>query len=212
MQTERTVLFLHGIGAGPSSWNVQISRLPVGFTGWAPTIPGMSEAATRGFSWSSAAAGLVAEMDRRGIDRVDVCGLSLGAMVATQLAIDAPQRVRTLVLSGSQVRPNPVLMRLQIGISRLLPERIVPRGEISKPAMVAILEAVAAIDFRADLAGIVAPTLVLCGSRDPANLPAARQLAAEIPDARLQVIHGGGHAVNTQLPARFAEILHAFYT
>lgn len=41
-------------------------------------------------------------------------------MVATQFAIDHPSRVGSLVLSGSQVAPNPALMAVQRTIIRLL--------------------------------------------------------------------------------------------
>jgi pimeloyl-ACP methyl ester carboxylesterase len=40
-------------------------------------------------------------LDERGVDRADVIGESLGGMVATWLAVDAPARVRRLVLSST---------------------------------------------------------------------------------------------------------------
>ena len=49
---------------------------------------------------------VLTDLQDRGIDRMHLCGLSLGAMIATRFAIDHPQRVASLILSGSQVHPN----------------------------------------------------------------------------------------------------------
>ena len=43
-------------------------------------------------------------IDRLGLDRVSVCGLSLGGMVAMWLGTHAPQRVRRLVLANTGAR------------------------------------------------------------------------------------------------------------
>lgn len=170
----QTVVFLHGIGAGPDSWNTQIAALPEGFTGFAPTIAGLTDAGDHEFSLSSAATVIRDELDRRSIDRAHLCGLSLGGMVATRFAIDYPDRVASLVLSGSQVHPNPALMKVQNAIMRLLPARVVAQPDMGKQRMLAVLRAVGQTDFRAELAQISAPTLVLCGINDRPNIPAAR--------------------------------------
>lgn len=103
----------------PTPWNAQIAGLPEGLTGIAPRIAGL-DADGEGFSLSAAATAVRDELDRRGVERAHLCGLSLGGMVATRFAIDYPDhRVSSLVLSGSQVRPNPALMRVQNAIMRL---------------------------------------------------------------------------------------------
>ena len=155
----QTVVFLHGIGAGPDSWNAQIDSLPEGFTGIAPRITGHTDAGNQEFSLASAAADVRDELDRRGIQRAHLCGLSLGGMVATRFAIDCPERVASLVLSGSQVHPNPVLMLVQNAIMRVLPARLVAPPWLSKQRMLTVLRTVGRTDFRAELAQVTAPTL-----------------------------------------------------
>jgi poly(3-hydroxyalkanoate) depolymerase len=55
------------------------------------------------------------------------------------------------------------------------------------------------------------PTLVLAGDDDPiVPLVNARILARRIPQARLQVIHGGGHLVILERPAEMAELVVQF--
>ena len=91
------------------------------------------------------------------------------------------------------------------------PSRLAAPPGLTKPAMLAILRSLSSLDLRAELATITAPTLVLCGARDRANLPAARALAAGIPGAELQIVPGAGHTWNTELPEEFSRRLTDFY-
>ncbi len=203
MDRDRHVVFLHGLGTGPTSWAEQLASLPDGFSGFAPQLAGLGTGDAATFTLAGETARVVDELDRRGIHRAHVCGLSLGAMVATQLAIDHPGRVASLVLSGGQVHPPRALMALQSVILRVLPARVVAPDGTDKKRVIAVSHEIAGTDFRDRLAAIGAPTLVLCGSKDVANLPAARALAAGIPHARLRIVEGGGHELNTQRPAEF---------
>jgi 3-oxoadipate enol-lactonase len=207
-----TVLFLPGLGAGIDPWEAQLRALPAGFTGLAPDIPGLDRAATPGaFTFAGAARALRDLLDERGIERAHVCGLSLGAMTATQLVLDFPERVASLVLSGSQVRPHPALMQIQRTIIRMLPESTATGMAMTKAQWLGALRVVADANFRGRLESIRAPTLVLCGSRDVANIPAAREIAAAVPDAELQIIPRAGHPWNIQFPELFSQTIADFY-
>ena len=207
-----TVLFLPGLGARKDPWAAQLGALPAGLTGLAPEIPGLDRAATPGaFTLAGAARELCDLLDERGIERAHVCGLSLGAMTATRLALDFPDRVASLVLSGSQVRPHPALMLIQRGVVRMLPERTAAGMDMTKAQWLGALRVIADADFRAGLPSIQAPTLVLCGSRDVANIPAARELAARIPGAELRIVPRAGHPWNVQFPALFSQTIAEFY-
>ncbi len=205
----QTVVFLHGIGADSDSWDAQLIALPNGYTRIAPQVAGLTGGES--FTLGGAAAAIRDDLDQRGVERAHLCGLSLGGMVATRFALDYPDRIASLVLSGSQVRPNPTLMRVQNRIMRLLPERFVAPPGLTKHDVIAILRGVAATDFRAELTRIAVPTLVLCGTKDRPNLPAAREFAALIEGAELQLVPGAGHEWNVQLPAEFNARLTAFY-
>ncbi len=206
------MVFLHGIGNGPSSWDAQIAALPPGFQGIAPRLRGLRDDEESHFSVRAAAAAVRDELNRRGVNAAHVCGLSLGGMVATRFALEYPERVSSLVLSGSQVRPHPALMLVQRGIFQILPERFVAPEGMSKRGMLRVFRAAGAEDFRAELGQIVVPTLVLCGEQDRPNLSAARQLAREIPAARLRVVPNAGHVWNVAMPQEFSAIVNEFFT
>lgn len=211
------VVFLHGMGQSPADWDAQLAGLPPGYRGIAPRLFGGGRAGAagqgsirRGATMHGAAEAVVARVEAEGAHRIHLCGLSLGAVVATRVAIDHPESVASLVLSGGQVRPNPVLMRLQRALTRLGGSRMAASLGMSHEDLLALLDDVAGMDLRPELQRISAPTLVLCGGRDRANLPAARALAAGIDGASLHVIPKAGHAWNARQPGLFNEVLARF--
>jgi len=100
---------------------------------------------------------------------------------------------------------------VQNAIVRLLPAKLVAQPGMSKQRMLTVLRAVSETDFRGELAQITAPTLVLCGLKDRPNIPAAKDLAAGIGGAELQLVPGAGHEWNIHQPDEFSARLNAFY-
>ncbi|MFD0822713.1 alpha/beta fold hydrolase, partial [Micromonospora zhanjiangensis] len=69
-------------------------------------------------------------------------------------------------------------------------------------------EAIAALDLRADLALIAAPTLVVAGADDPAiPVDHAERITAGIPGARLVVVDQAAHLANVEQPEAVAELV-----
>lgn len=213
MSSVQSVVFLHGLGEGPGVWDAQRAALPSGFEGVAVDVfEGAGSGVAPAFSLEGAATLVVRDLDRLGIEQAHVCGLSLGAMIALQLALDHPKRVRSLVLAAGQVRPPRVLMAVQSAVMRLLPSSVFEKQGAAKDVMLPVLKAVSRVDFSARLASVSVPTLVLCGSKDRPNLPAARQLAQGIRGAQLHIIPGAGHQSHVQAPDEFSRVLGAFLT
>ncbi|MEQ9329916.1 alpha/beta hydrolase [Thalassobaculum sp.] len=69
------------------------------------------------------------------------------------------------------------------------------------------------MDFRADLARVRCPTLVLAGDRDPVTpLADAEEIAASLPPnlLRYEVVAGAGHGPHRDRPAETERILRSF--
>ncbi len=205
-----TVVFIHGLGETPTAWDYQVRNLPAGYSGIATNILGLS--APGEFSLSSAADHIIAELDQHGIEQAHFCGLSLGAIIALQLATAYPERVSSLTLAAAQVRAPRKLMAVQRFIMRLLPEKLVAPPGLNKADMLHVLDTISDIDFTSDVARISVPTLIVCGAKDRVNLPASRKLAQQIPGARLEIINDAGHQCHIQQPEKFAAVLHGFLT
>jgi pimeloyl-[acyl-carrier protein] methyl ester esterase len=97
------------------------------------------------------------------------------------------------------------------GVLRELRARLLQRGEPSPQALRAGLEILRTADLRARFADIACPVLFLMGARDML-VPAAgaRQAAAHMPNARVEVVAGAGHAPFLVCPACVARVLVNF--
>jgi 3-oxoadipate enol-lactonase len=174
---------------------------------------------------------LAALLDELGIDRVSVCGVSLGGMVGMALALQAPERVERLVLACTSSYlgpPEPWLERAALVRSKgmdavadaVLGRWFTPPFADAEPGVVsrfrALLcstppegyarccEAIAAWDARERISAIGAPTLVVAGAEDPATPVAhAELLTSRIPGARLLVVEGAAHLVNVEAAGAF---------
>jgi 3-oxoadipate enol-lactonase len=220
-----SVVFLHGMGMGHRMWQPQLGMFAAQYHVVAPDLPGFAASASSGPSSLGGAAGLIADAVRRRCrPPVHLCGLSLGAIISLQIALDDPPLVRSLILSGAQVRPHPVLMVAQRLVLTCIPEKrlltnlidFVPKGETGlsaaaredaqqtgKAGLLATMREMSKTNFRPRLHEIAMPVLVLCGAKDRWNLKAARELATAIPAAELKIVPEAGHAWNLEMPEIF---------
>jgi pimeloyl-ACP methyl ester carboxylesterase len=180
-------------------------------------------------SMAALAADAVGLLDRLEIDSAHVHGLSMGGMIAQEVALRFPDRVRGLILGGTTpggpLAARPTLKELSAlrGLPSLLfspefrrrhPQRV---SELVRPfrahrppphGVVSHWWATVYHDTVSRLGEIQAPTLVMHGGADGmAPIANARMLAARIPDAELAVLPGAGHAFLLEQPeASYARI------
>jgi pimeloyl-ACP methyl ester carboxylesterase len=165
-----------------------------------------------------------------GVGRAAFCGQSSGGMLLLTLALEAPDLVAALVLSGVTYCRNPsdeVRARnagltpddylREAGDPAGLVARHSPQGPDAWRAVVAAFYAVSAHahceDFPEpeELRGIAAPTLILHGDRDPffpVAIPA--ELYGLLPDAELCILPRTGHGPPMERPAWFNPIVLDF--
>lgn len=209
--TDQTPLvLLHGLGQAPMAWQDVVVPLYPTRRLLTPWVPGLKPTEKHPVPVTDAAAKLDTDLMLEGMEQVDVCGLSYGAVVATRLAADFPERVRRLVLIAGQVRPPRALMKVQLGMLRMMPASRLANSNVSKERLLRTLEVVREVDLTDALPQISAPTLVLIGSKDRANRPAAEALAAGIAGATLREMPGAGHQVNVEQPKELLVILREF--
>lgn len=184
--------------------------------------------AALGFRYDWLVDDLTAFADALGLDTFHLLGFSMGAMTALQFAAASPARLRTLVIVGIATHREP---RTSVA-RRLMDPR---RADVDDPAWGAVLArrhdagqgvgawrtllpaiaadvAVQPLLTPAELHGIDAPTLVVCGDRDPfVPIGGAWEIQRQLPDARLFVVPDAGHEVMVRRPALFNEALSGFY-
>jgi 3-oxoadipate enol-lactonase len=99
------IVFLHGFPLHAGMWEPQLTDLPAGWRGIAPSVRGFGGSelgAEPASSMDLLAADVAALLDRLGIARVTLCGLSMGGYVALAFVRKYPERLRGLVLCDTR--------------------------------------------------------------------------------------------------------------
>ena len=202
------VIFLHGLGQGPSAWEGVVSALPDSIRADCPDLFALAKGGTldypalyRGFS-------AFCGEKREGLH---LCGLSLGAVLALQYALEHPASVESLTLIAGRARMPRALLKVQGALFRLMGEKNFREMGLTRVDAITLTASMARLDFRPDLGRLRCPALVLCGEKDGANRREAAALAAGIPGAGLAFLPGAGHEVNREAPEALAEVLGQFY-
>lgn len=203
------LVFLHGLGANPTTFQPQVEQLPPDLPAIAPWLKGLRPGGTLAFSLAAAADEVSSVIDRHGAQRAYLCGHSLGAMVALQTAV-GDGRVAGLVLAAAQVSPPRWVLRMQKLAFSMAPRKRLAAQGVNKDAMLQVMDALAPVDLSAHLRQLSMPALVICGGADKMNLPAAKLIAAKMPQARLEIVEGAGHEVHAGAPEAFNRLLYAF--
>lgn len=208
----------------------RVVRIDARGHGGSPASPPGTPCSLADLGWD-----VLAVLDRLGAARVHLAGLSLGGMIAMWLAVHHPERIGRLVLlctsahlppaqgwadRAATVRAEGMGAIADAVVGRWITPELAARDPELAAGLRAMLtgtdpesyaqccEAIGAMDQRADLGRIAAPTLVVGGAQDPATPPEhQRAIAAGIPGARLELLDPAAHIVTVERPGAVAALL-----
>lgn len=233
------LLLFHAFPLDASMWDGQVKALGGDVPVVAVNLPGFGGAAEADPSgWMDTAADRAdAELAAAGIDRVVVCGLSMGGYATFAYARRHPEKVAGLVLANTRAdgddeaarerrqgladrlrsegnfladSPPPLLSEAASAEVRSTVSSIIRQQPAESIAQAALAMAQRA-DSQGDLAGISVPTLVITSSADALISPdLSKAMADAVPGARLETIPGAGHLSNLEAPDAFNQLLGAF--
>ncbi len=176
-------------------------------------------------------------LDALKIKKTNWCGLSMGGMVGQWLGANAPDRIEKLILSNTNyyyadkapwndrittVREKGLASFVGANMERWFTNgfrdrnaakiaQITDRFVATKPeGYIACIEAISAMDHRALLTKIKAPTLIIAGKDDPATTVAmAEYMRDHIPGAKMAVIEAA-HIANIEQPQAYTKAVLDF--
>lgn len=196
--------FLHGLGQTPASWDKTVKAL--GAPADCPDLRGLLNG--KSALYSELYKALCGYLPADG--EFDLCGLSLGGILALNYTADFPARVHSLVLIGAQYVTPKTLLKIQNAVFRFMPQSVFNSTGFNKPDFLMLANSMTELDFTDRLGGISCPTLVICGEKDRANMKAAENLARLIPNAELKTVPKSGHEVNIDAPEALAQLIKEF--
>ena len=198
----KTIL-LHGLGQTEQDWKEVVCQLSSSNV----DCPELFSSMENEISYPQ----ILGDLERRysnAKEPLRICGLSLGALLAIDFAIRHGDKVASLVLIGTQYKVPSLLIDFQNLIFRCMPNKAFESMGLSKSNTIKLAHSMRALDFTAQLSGILCPVHILCGEKDSANLKASKKLNEILPKATLQIVPGAGHEINKDAPEAIAAILN----
>jgi len=239
--TGPTVILIHGLGGQGADWTPQIDHLASRFRVLAPDLRGHGQSPKPAgpYAMRDLAADVAALIRRVGGGPVHVVGLSLGGMVAFQLAVDDPALVRTLTIvnSGPEVVPRNLTERFALSsrvfvvkwfglerMGRILAPRLFPGPDRAsdrdrfltqfltndRDAYLASLRAIIGWRVTPRIGRITAPTLVVASELDYTPPERKEEYVRLMPNAKLVVVPDAHHALPMEDPETFNAVLAEF--
>ena len=197
-------ILLHGMGQNASSWDKTISFLSNDIE---TVCPELSDFFTEGDCYYSKMYTAFCEYCNHFSKPINLCGLSLGAVLALHYAIDFPQRVKSLILIAPQYDMPKFLLKVQNVLFKFMPESQFKDIGLTKKDFITLTNSLADMDFTSGLEKISCPVLVLCGEKDNVNKKASVKLVERLSRARFGMVDNAGHEVNMDNPKGLAKAI-----
>jgi 3-oxoadipate enol-lactonase len=237
------VLLIHGLGSSTEDWEPQVNLLARDFTVVTYDVRGHGKTAKPAGKYSvpqfADDAATLIQLLRLG--PVHVMGLSMGGMIAFQLAVDHPELVRSLIIvnSGPEMILRTWQEKLAIVQRRLIVRMMGMRkmGEVlamrllpapqhaslretfarrwarnDKGAYLRALSALVGWSVAAKLPLIRCRVLVVTADQDYTPVAWKREYTSKMPNATLAVIPESRHMVPVERPEPFHAVIVPFLT
>jgi pimeloyl-ACP methyl ester carboxylesterase len=228
------LLMIHGIGAPLELWRPLESKLSDFRTiTMDPPGTGLSSTPSGRFGMERHAEVMDDLLTHLGLDSANVLGLSLGGVMAQELARRSPDRIEKLVLASTScgVKSSPLALARGATASRRRAHRQVGRDSAtsSDPSLLRLqwellgqytpsirgyvgqLREALSWSSRSWLAELEMPVLVIAGDEDSlVPLANGQIIASTVGDGRLEIIPGGGHLCLFRESDRTSQLIRDF--
>lgn len=220
----KPIILLHGWGGSSKSLKKLQDFLAKDFQAITLDLPGFGQSPEpkEVFGVKDYAQEIIQVANDLGFKKFHLFGHSFGGQVATQLVLDYPQTVQTLILcDAAVVRKKTASVKIKIKIAKLIKQlglspllRIIfKKSDYQKasPHMKKIMNKILTEDLTSNLPQIHTPTLILWGKRDQGTpLWQAQLIHQNIKNSKLKVYPGFRHGLPLFNPEEVASEIKEF--
>ena len=145
-------------------------------------------------------------------DKLNLCGLSLGGILALDYAKKFPDKVKSIILVGTPFKIPKILFKIQGIIFHLMPKATFEKIGCSKKDFISLVNSMSDLDIASNLDKVKCKTLILCGDKDNQNMESAKLLNKNIKGSSFRTIDNSSHEVNIDNPKELSNIIYDFWS
>ena len=207
-------ILLHGNGENGDYFKSQIDYFSSRYRVIAPDTRGhgKSQRGTVPFTIKQFSVDLYEFMKHHGIASAVILGFSDGANIAMEFAMNYPDMVKALILNGGNLDPRGVKRTTQIPIEigYKIAKRFADKSLKARRNSEMLGLMVNEPNIKPEeLSNIKVPALVICGTKDMIKQSHTKEIALNIPGAKLAIIKGN-HFIANKRPDEFNRAVDDF--
>lgn len=138
-------------------------------------------------------------------EKLNLCGLSLGGILAIDYAKEHPDKVNSLILIGTPYKVPKFLFKVQELIFKVMSKSTFEKIGCEKKDFISLVNSMSNLDK------ITCKTLILCGVKDNQNMESAKLLNKSINNSSFKTINNSSHEVNVDNPKELANTIYDFW-
>ena len=235
------LLLIHGLGSSGRDWELQVAYFADRYQVITLDMRGHGKSSKPPGPYSIPlfAGDTASVLEMLEVAPVHVVGISMGGMIAFQLAVDRPELVKSVVVVNSgpdfvirsfkdrfQVWQRFIITRV-LGLRKMaevLGERMFPKPEHAQVRKVFVerwvendkrayqesMKAIVGWSVADRIGEIKCPALIIASDEDYTPVESKQAYVQQMPNAELAVIDDARHAVPVERPEQFNAVLDAF--
>lgn len=202
-------ILIHGLGQNSKDWDTIKNELET--RGISPIVPDLFDL-TKGRELDYPTVyQAFSELCESYKDKLNLCGLSLGGLLALNYAIQYPRKINSLVLIGTPFEIPKGLLKFQNIVFRFMPKAAFQNMGVSKKDFIRLSNSMTNLNFMELVATLGCPALILCGAKDKTNMESAKRFYEAMKNSKLVIVDDSGHEVNKDNPNELVSILQDFW-
>lgn len=202
-------ILIHGLGQNSQSWDNTVIYLKK--NGIDTICPNLFEITNNNLVNYKNMYSAFSDFCNNQEEKVNLCGLSLGGILALDFAKEYPEKVNSIILIGTPYKIPKALFKMQSLIFNIMPKATFKKMGCSKRKFITLVNSMSNLNIVKDLEKINCKSLILCGVKDNVNMKSAKLLNKSIKNSELKIINSSSHEVNIDNPKELSNIIYSFW-